>query len=104
MARMVRKQVCIPDELDEQLESLAASRHVSQASLVRAALEAYVEREAETKAARIAAAERFVQAAREIRKHTPPGWKRLTREQANDREFIRRLERDSLHGPREPKE
>lgn len=96
MARMVRKQISITDELDHQLESLAASMHVSQAAVVRSALEAYVERAEQERCARSAAAARFVEIAREISEQMPSNYRRLTREELNDREFVRRLERDHL--------
>lgn len=46
MARMVRKQICIDERLDKDLERLARSQGVSQSRIVREALDRLVHADA----------------------------------------------------------
>ncbi len=87
MARMVRKQICITDELDRRLEAMAASRHVSQSEIVRDALTTFVDQEDAQRQARAEAMNRFLQLSKHAR--FPVGWKPLTREEAHDRGHLR---------------
>ena len=87
MARMVRKQICIDDDLDQRLESLADSLHISQSQVVRNALAAYFESDEVERQRRIEAMDRFLSLSKELR--FPPGWKPLTREEAHERRRLR---------------
>ena len=89
MTRMVRKQICIDDELDHRLEAMAASRHVSQSAVVRDALTLYVDKADDERQKRTEAMERFLRQAEEIGKRLPPGWKPLSREEAHERRHFR---------------
>jgi len=97
MARMVRKQICITDEIDQRLKAMAESRHISQSEIVRDALAAYADRADAERQARIEAMDRFLSMSEEIGKVLPPDWRPLTREEAHDRKLLRRLERVDLH-------
>jgi predicted transcriptional regulator len=89
MARMVRKQICIDEELDRRLGTLAGSRHISQSEVVRDALTAYFDEAEATRQTRIEAMERFLKQGEEIGKRLPPGWKPMTREEAHERGHFR---------------
>lgn len=89
MTRMIRKQVCIDDELDRRLETLAGSRHVSQSEIVRDALTAYFDQTEATRQARIEAMDRFLNGAKALSKTAPAGWKPMSREEAHERRHFR---------------
>ena len=104
MARMVRKQICIDDDLDQRLESLAGSLRVSQSQVVRNALAAYFESDEVERQRRIEAMDRFLKLGEEIGKRLPPDYRRLTREEAHDRQLLRRLEHTDLHAREDTQE
>lgn len=85
MARMVRKQICITDELDRRLSAMAESRGTSQSAIVRDALAAYAGAADAERQARIEAMERLLALGEVIGRRLPPGWKPLTREEAHER-------------------
>jgi predicted transcriptional regulator len=89
MTRMVRKQICIDAELDRRLAAMAGSRRMSQSEIVRDALSAFFDHETVEHQKRSEAVERFMEQGEQIGKLLPPGWKPLTREEANARRHFR---------------
>ena len=81
MARMVRKQICITDELDRRLGEMAERRGVSQSEIVREALGSYADTDDEVRQRRHEAMERFLRNARELAKKAPSDWRPPKREE-----------------------
>ncbi len=79
MARMVRKQICITEELDRRLAEMAGRRGVSQSEIVRDALGSYVDGDDADRQRREEAMDRFLRRAEELSRALPAGWKPMKR-------------------------